>query len=182
MRTATVDTRARAIGVVADTHGLLRPEALRALRGSDLIIHAGDVGTPEVLEGLREIAPVVVVRGNTDRGRWAASLPERVTLRAAPFTIGIAHDVTTLGRDVDAAGLDVVIAGHSHRPSLARRGRRLLLNPGSIGPRRFTLPVALARLRVDARALRIAMLELDVTSGGAARIVRRSTLRPALAG
>jgi len=140
-----VDAR---IGVISDTHGLLRPEAIRALRGVDRIIHAGDVGSPEVLAGLRALAPVTVVRGNNDRGAWARALHETVTLRVAGARIHVLHDVKELALDPVGARVDVVIAGHSHTPTLATRDGVLFLNPGSAGPRRFTLPVTVARLAV----------------------------------
>jgi uncharacterized protein len=136
------------IGVIADTHGLLRPEACRALRGVSLIIHAGDVGAVEVLDGLRAIAPVTAVRGNNDRGAWARTLPARARLEVAGARILVVHDVRLLPRDVAALGVQLVIAGHSHRPMTGERDGVLFLNPGSAGPRRFTLPVSVARLRV----------------------------------
>jgi putative phosphoesterase len=157
--TATV----RTIGVISDTHGLVRPEALAALRCADLIVHAGDVGSPEVLARLREIAPVVAVRGNNDRGAWARRLPERVTLEVNGRRLHVLHDAKTLDLDPVAAGLDVVIAGHSHRPRIERRHGVLFLNPGSAGPRRFRLPVALARLRVDGSHFDAEIVELSVT-------------------
>jgi putative phosphoesterase len=139
----------RLVGVISDTHGLLRPEALDALRGVDLIVHAGDIGGPEVLARLREIAPVTAVRGNNDRGPWAEALPETDVVDVDGRLLYVLHDVKTLDLDPAAAGFHAVIAGHSHRPSVEQRGRVLFLNPGSAGPRRFTLPIALARLCVD---------------------------------
>jgi uncharacterized protein len=150
----------RRVGVISDTHGLLRPEAMQALAGSDLIVHAGDVGGPEVLDRLRELASVVAVRGNNDRDRWARVLPERVTVDIAGWRVCLVHDVNTLGLDPAAAGLDAVIAGHSHRPRVEWCDGVLFLNPGSAGPRRFALPVAVARLRVDGPRLDAEILEL----------------------
>jgi hypothetical protein len=139
------------IGVISDTHGLLRPEALRALRGVDLIVHAGDVGTPDVLDGLRAIAPVVAVRGNNDRGAWARALRETETFTLAGVRVHVVHDVKELGRV--PAGVGAVIAGHSHRPAATTRAGVLFLNPGSAGPRRFTLPISVATLSLrDGRA------------------------------
>ena len=132
------------IGVISDTHGLVRPEALRALRGVDLIVHAGDVGEAEVLDALRAIARVVAVRGNNDRGRWASGLHETETFWVAGVRLHVIHDVKELGRV--PAGVGAVIAGHSHRPTILRRDGVLFLNPGSAGPRRFTLPVSVATL------------------------------------
>lgn len=136
------------IGVISDTHGLIRPEALRALGSADLIIHAGDVGTPEVLSALGNIARVVAVRGNTDRGPWATALPLEETLEIGGILLHVVHDIEHLSLDPAAAGVRAVIHGHSHRPSAERRHGVLFLNPGSAGPRRFTLPVTVALLSI----------------------------------
>src|SRR5712692_9703424 len=143
-----VGKRARAatpgavVGVISDTHGLLRPEAVAALAGVDVIFHAGDIGSAAVLEALRQIAPIIAVRGNNDRESWAASLPEIVKTDVGGIRLCVVHDIKHLGGDPASEGVDVVISGHSHRPSVERRARLLLLNPGSAGPRRFTLPVS----------------------------------------
>jgi len=150
------------IGVVSDTHGLLRPEALRRLRGVDRIIHAGDVGTPEVLDTLETIAPVTAVRGNNDRGAWARALPETATLMVEAARLYVLHDVKTLTVDPGRAALAAVIAGHSHMPSAIDRDGVLFLNPGSIGPRRFTLPIAMALLTVRGAVVRARIVYLDV--------------------
>jgi len=152
--------RATIVGIVSDTHGLLRPEALAALAGVDLIVHAGDIGSPAVLERLRELAPVVAVRGNNDRERWAAPLPEVVVTDVGGVRLCVVHDLKELRRDPAREGIRVVISGHSHQPSIARRERLLLLNPGSAGPRRFTLPVTVARLRVAASGVRAEIVHL----------------------
>jgi hypothetical protein len=136
------------IGVISDTHGLLRPEALEVLRGASHILHAGDIGTPAILTELARIAPVTAIRGNVDHGNWAAALPDTLTIRAAGLLVHLAHDVRTLDPQVLPQGADVVVFGHSHRPSVARRGSTLFLNPGSAGPRRFRLPVTVATLFV----------------------------------
>lgn len=141
------------IGVISDTHGLLRPEALEALRKSDLIIHAGDIGKPEVIEALKSIAPVVAIRGNNDKDNWARRFPETAVVKVGKVRIYIIHDVKELEIDPAAAGFRVVISGHSHRPSVVERGGVLFLNPGSAGPRRFTLPVAIARLQVREKSV-----------------------------
>jgi len=151
------------VGVISDTHGLLRPEAVAALAGVDVIVHAGDIGSAAVLEALRQIAPVIAVRGNNDRESWAASLPEIVKTKVGGIRLCVVHDLKHLGRDPASAGVDVVISGHSHRPSVERRARLLLLNPGSAGPGRFTLPVAVARLHVGPAGLRAEIVELDAT-------------------
>jgi putative phosphoesterase len=150
------------IGVISDTHGLLRPEAVRALRGVDLIVHAGDVGTPEVLSGLRAIARVVAVRGNNDRGAWARTLRETVTFVVAGARVHVVHDVKELALDPAKARIDVVIAGHSHRPTITERDGVLYLNPGSAGPRRFTLPVSMATLSLAAAGPRARIVALRV--------------------
>lgn len=138
----------RRLGVISDTHGLIRPEALALLAGCELIVHAGDVGKPEVLAELRKIAPVVAVRGNNDRGDWAKSLAETEVLEFAGLYLYVLHDLHELDLDPAAAGFRVVISGHSHRPEITYRGGVLYLNPGSAGPRRFKLPVSLALLEV----------------------------------
>jgi putative phosphoesterase len=149
-----------AIGVISDTHGLLRPGALAALRGSDHILHAGDIGDRAILAALAAIAPVTAVRGNNDRDAWADDLPETVLVDLAGTRVRVIHDVNTLAAAADTAA--VIISGHSHRPSLAHRGGVLYLNPGSAGPRRFSLPVALARLEVEAGAApRARIITLD---------------------
>ncbi len=138
----------RTIGVISDTHGLVRPEVVRALDGCELIIHAGDVGKSEVLEELREIAPVVAVRGNVDAGRWAKSLPSSEVVEVAGHLLYVLHDLSALDLDPCVAGFRVVISGHSHEPAAQEREGVLYLNPGSAGPRRFDLPICLARLDV----------------------------------
>jgi uncharacterized protein len=140
----------------------VRPEALEALRGVDLILHAGDVGGPEVLEALRSIAPVVAVRGNNDRGRWASKLPVRRTLCVGSAKIHLLHDRKDLDLDVMRARIRLVVSGHSHRPSIHEERGVMFVNPGSAGPRRFTLPVAVARCeiaqdRIEARLVRLSV-------------------------
>ena len=154
--------RPQTIGVISDTHGLVRPQAVEALRGSDLIVHAGDVGHPAVLEALRALAPLVAVRGNNDRGAWAESLSATEVVEVAGLSLYVLHDLAELDVDPKAAGFHAVIAGHSHQPKLERRGGVLYLNPGSAGPRRFRLPVALARVRVSAAGVDAELVELAV--------------------
>src|SRR5262245_52817274 len=129
------------VGLISDTHGLLRPEALAALAGVDLIVHAGDIGSPVILDALGAIAPVVAVRGNNDHEPWAASVPEIATTTIGGVRLCVIHDLKTLRGDVAAQGADVIVSGHSHRPGVERRRGVLLVNPGSAGPRRFTLPI-----------------------------------------
>jgi uncharacterized protein len=148
------------IGVISDTHGLLRPQALMALEGSELIIHAGDVGTPEILDALRSLAPVVAVRGNVDH--WAADLPGTAVAEIGTVRLYVLHDVNALDLNPSAAGFSAVISGHSHQPSVERRDGVLYLNPGSAGPRRFKLPVTLTLLDVRENELDARLVELDV--------------------
>jgi putative phosphoesterase len=143
-----VTARVVRVGVISDTHGLLRPQAKEALRGSDLIIHAGDVCGFEVVEELRGIAPVTAVRGNNDHDPWGSRLPETATVEAGRVRMHVLHDLHTLAIDPAAEGMAVVVAGHSHEPRRERRNGVLYFNPGSAGPRRFRLPVTVGRLLV----------------------------------
>ncbi|MGK3991679.1 metallophosphoesterase family protein [Sorangium sp. So ce1024] len=152
--------REHRIGVISDTHGLVRPEALAALAGSELILHAGDVGGPEVLAALAAIAPVTAVRGNNDSGRWADGLPERTTVRVGDATLLMLHDVKELDLDPGEAALSAVVAGHSHRPAIREHGGVLYLNPGSAGPRRFKLPLSVARVIVRGAAVMAEIVEI----------------------
>lgn len=136
------------IGVIADTHGLLRPEALDALRGCDRLLHLGDIGPQSLLEHLRELAPLDVIRGNNDTDDWAEAVPETLLLELGGLRLYLIHDLKRLAIDPAAAGIDVVLAGHSHKPLNEVRDGVLYLNPGSAGPRRFKLPVALAILDI----------------------------------
>jgi len=150
------------IGVISDTHGLLRPEAARALEGSERIIHGGDVGDPEILAELERIAPVSAVRGNVDRGALARDLPATEVVPAGDALLYVLHDLATLDLDPAAAGFGAVIYGHSHQPSVELRNGVLYLNPGAAGPRRFNLPVSVARLRVTGSRLDAEIVQLDV--------------------
>ncbi len=136
------------IGLISDTHGLLREQALRALRDSEMIVHAGDVGAPEILDSLRALAPVVVVRGNVDTAGWAQTLPVTAVADAGAVQIYVLHDVKTLDLDPAAAGFHVVVSGHSHKFGRSERSGVLYINPGSAGPRRFQLPITVARLNL----------------------------------
>lgn len=137
------------IGLVSDTHGLLRPEVLEFLRGSDHIVHAGDICQPGVLAALGELAPLTAVRGNNDRGAWAGTLRASELLRFEGIRVHVVHDLKELAIDPAAAGVQVVVTGHSHKPKVERRGTVLYVNPGSAGPRRFKLPIAAGELVVD---------------------------------
>jgi putative phosphoesterase len=153
------------IGVISDTHGLIRQEALEALKESELIIHAGDIGNPQVIESLRKIAPVVAVRGNMDQGPWAQFLPKYEIIQVAQTWFYVIHDINELDLDPAAAGFSAVIYGHSHHPSIQARKGVLLLNPGSAGPRRFKLPVNVALIFLKDGILEPRLIELAITTG-----------------
>ena len=148
------------IGLISDTHGLLRPEAVDVLRGSDFIVHAGDIGE-DVLEPLATIAPVTAVRGNNDRAPWAERIAETEQLRFGEITLHVLHDLNDLAIDPKAAGVDVVITGHSHRPRIERRSGVLYVNPGSAGPVRFKLPVSVALMQISGKDVTARIVELD---------------------
>jgi len=150
----------KTIGLISDTHGLLRPQALRALEGSDLIIHAGDVGDPEILETLKTLAPVFAVRGNVDTDAWALALPETEVIETGAATIYVLHDVHALDLDPVAAGFHIIVSGHSHKPARTEHGGVLFLNPGSAGPRRFDLPVTVVRLDLGQKPWNVAFIDL----------------------
>jgi putative phosphoesterase len=154
--------RVHTVGVISDTHGLVRPEALAALAGVERIVHAGDIGAPDVLDALGRIAPVTAVRGNNDRERWAADIPETDVLEIGAVSLYVLHDLHELDLDPRAAGFAAVIAGHSHQPRMEERDGVLYLNPGSAGPRRFKLPISLARLTVTGGHLRAELVTLDI--------------------
>ena len=151
------------IGLISDTHGLLRPDALTALKGSDLIIHAGDVGKPGIIEQLRAVAPVVAVRGNVDKGPWASQLPVTAVAEGLSVLIYVLHDIQHLDIDPAAAEFKIVVSGHSHKPSHTERSGVIYLNPGSAGPRRFQLPITVAR--VDLRQLPWSVEFIDLADG-----------------
>ena len=150
------------VGIILDTHGLVRPEAVRALKGSELLIPAGDIGNPQVIEQLHEIAPTFVVRGNNDRGAWAADLPVTQVVEVGELLFYVLHEISQLDVDPAVAGFAAVVSGHSHQPSIQFRDGVLYLNPGSAGPRRFSLPVAVARVHVSGRQMRPEIVELRV--------------------
>ncbi|MBI5482112.1 MAG: metallophosphoesterase family protein [Deltaproteobacteria bacterium] len=149
------------IGVISDTHGRLRPAALEALAGVDLIIHAGDVGAPEILKELAAIAPVTAVRGNVDRGHWANRLPRTAVVEAGGARIYVLHDAAAIDLDPQAAGFAVVVTGHTHRAAMREQDGILYFNPGSAGPRRFGLPVTVGRLTVSGGKVRGEIVALE---------------------
>ena len=148
------------VGLISDTHGLLRPEATEFLRGSDFIVHGGDIGDPAVLTELNAIAPVTAVRGNNDTGAWARSIPETAVLRVGEVSVYVLHNLAGLDLDPAGAGFQVVVSGHSHRPSVERRDGVLYVNPGSAGPRRFKLPVSAAELEIRGASVKARLREL----------------------
>ncbi len=137
------------IGLISDTHGMLRPQALAALAGSDHLIHAGDIGDASILDELRRLAPVTAVRGNNDRGPWARDLPDDAVVELGGLLLYVLHDMLDLSVDLVVGGFAAVVTGHSHKPTVDRRSGVLLVNPGSAGPRRFTLPISVGRLWIE---------------------------------
>jgi putative phosphoesterase len=156
------------VGVISDTHGLLRRVALAALHGSDVIIHAGDVGRAELIDELRAVAPVHAVRGNVDKGHWAMSLPMTAHVEAGGIMIHVLHDISQLDFDPAPAGFAAVVFGHSHKPSIETRGGVLYLNPGAAGPKRFSLPISVARVRVVGQRMHPEIVTLEVKGRAAA--------------
>ena len=152
----------KTIGVISDTHGVLRPEAVKALRGVDLIIHAGDVGRSDILDALRQMAPVFAVRGNIDYEEWARALPLTARVQVDQYLLYVLHDVQQLSLTPEVHGIAAVISGHSHKPAIEHRRGVLYLNPGSAGPRRFHLPVSVALIRITARGLQPKIIQLKV--------------------
>ena len=152
----------RLVGLISDTHGLLRPEAVRALQGSDLIIHAGDIGRAAILEALRAVAPVTAVRGNIDKGVWAYALPKYEVIEIDQVSVYVIHDIEELDIDPHAAGFRVVVSGHSHQPSIRDRDGIIFVNPGSAGPRRFNLPVSMALMYLQDKSVEVRLLPLEV--------------------
>lgn len=150
------------IGLISDTHKLVRPQALEFLAGCELIVHAGDMVTPDVLAALRAIAPVVAVRGNNDRGDWASALPEVARVRVGLVELLVVHDLSALALDPAAEGVRVVVSGHSHKPKVEQRGEVWFVNPGSAGPRRFSLPVSVGEVVVEGDGVRVRVVELVV--------------------
>jgi putative phosphoesterase len=150
------------VGIISDTHGLLRPEALKALQGAQHILHAGDVGDPAILDALRAIAPVTAIRGNVDDGGKCSHLPSTELTEFGGHNIYMLHDVNKLDLNPETAGVSAVVFGHSHQPLIESRRGVLFLNPGSAGPRRFTLPVTIAWMHIEAAGLSARIVHLDV--------------------
>jgi len=150
------------VGLISDTHGLLRPEALDSLRGSDFIVHAGDIGHAGIIEQLSELAPVTAVRGNNDRGAWAAALHDTELLAIGEASLYAIHDLAQLDLDPAAAGIHAVVSGPSHQPGIAERNGVVYVNPGSAGPRRFRLPVSIGKLTVEGVTIQPRLITLSV--------------------
>ena len=148
------------IGIISDTHGLLRPAAIKQLAGADHIIHAGDIGAPEVIEGLRRIAPTTAIKGNIDTGEWALDYPDTELVALGGRAFYVLHNLKEIKLDPAASGIDVIISGHSHRPKIETKNGVLYLNPGSAGPRRFKLPIAFAIVALTDRAILPRILEI----------------------
>jgi len=161
------------IGLISDTHGLLRPEASSFLRGCDHIVHAGDIGSPEILEELSAIAPTTAVRGNNDKGQWAEALAETELLQLGTVCLYVLHDLSQLAIDPQAAGVGVVVSGHSHQPVMRERNGVLCVNPGSAGPRRFKLPIAVGELLIARRSITPRIVELGAQMAAKGRRRRR---------
>lgn len=150
------------IGLISDTHGLLRPEALAALQDCEHIVHAGDIGKPEILDALRELAPLTVVRGNNDEGLdWAAELPQQAVLQLGGVGLYVVHELAHVPAQLPE-GVRAVVTGHSHKPLIENRDGRLWVNPGSAGPRRFKLPISVARLHIDGNSVHAELVMLAV--------------------
>lgn len=158
-----MNPHAKQIGLISDTHGLLRKEALDALRGSDLILHAGDIGKPEILDELRKLAPVVAIRGNVDTSPWAKKLNETELVETAAANFYLIHNINELDVIPSAAGIHIVLFGHSHQPARYEKGGVLYINPGSAGPRRFNLPISLARLSLTAKPWSVDFITLKTS-------------------
>ncbi len=155
---------AKKIGLISDTHGLLRPEAIAALQGSELILHAGDVGKPEILEELNKLAPTIAIRGNVDTALWCSVLPATQLVELASANIYVLHNVGELDLNPAAAGIQIVLYGHSHQPTQSEKDGVLYINPGSAGPRRFNLPISLARIDLGANPWDITFITLSGAS------------------
>ncbi len=162
IREHTVRLKRGKIGLIADTHGLLRPEALAALNSSELIIHAGDIGKLEVLDALNRVAPVLAIRGNNDRGAWAEGIPDVLNLRVNGIKLQVIHNVLEIAAEPCSSGIAAVISGHSHKPGISKQDEVLYVNPGSAGPRRFKLPIAVGMIFISENNLRGTIIELQI--------------------
>ncbi|HEY2465624.1 MAG TPA: metallophosphoesterase family protein [Steroidobacteraceae bacterium] len=155
--------KALRVGIVSDTHGLLRPETKIFAGACDYIIHGGDIGSPAILDQLSALAPLIAVKGNNDRQTWAAHLPETEMIRVGGVFVYVIHDISQLDIDPHAAGVQVIVSGHSHKPLIEKRDGVLYINPGSCGPKRFTLPISMGEMIVDGTKVRVRTVELIQT-------------------
>jgi putative phosphoesterase len=162
MTETTMSEKRITLGVISDTHGLLRPEAVAALSGSERILHAGDVGAPEIIEALAQIASVTAIRGNVDTAAWARSLPDTEAIEIGGVSIYVLHDLGQLDLKPEVAGFRVVVYGHSHRPKIEEKNGVLYFNPGSAGPRRFDLPVSVGKLTIEGKRVWAELMELKI--------------------
>ena len=160
MAPRTLDAGRLRIGLISDTHGLLRPDALDHLRGCHHIVHGGDIGSPRILEALAALAPLTAVRGNNDRDDWARHVPETAVVQCGAVRLYVIHDLSELAIDAAVEGVRVVVTGHSHQPRVEERGGVLYVNPGSAGPRRFRLPIAVGELVVEGERVEPRIVEL----------------------
>jgi putative phosphoesterase len=149
------------LGIISDTHGLLRPQAVAFLRGCDRILHGGDIGNAEILARLSAIAPVTAIRGNNDKGAWAEAIPETEFFEFSGISVYAIHDLSQLDIEPSAAGIRIVVSGHSHKPLIERRDGIFFVNPGSAGPRRFKLPISVADVLIEGSAISPRIVELD---------------------
>ncbi|MCP4294687.1 MAG: metallophosphoesterase family protein [Proteobacteria bacterium] len=163
IRNQSVADNVKTIGVISDTHGLLRPEAFEALQGVDLIFHTGDIGGPDVLEALEQIAPLQVVRGNCDGSGWSSDLPVSQLINVNGFHFYLLHNLGMLDLDLESAGVSAVISGHSHQPKISKVENVLFVNPGSAGPRRFDYPVSVAKLTLQDGAIHPELIMLNIS-------------------
>jgi len=154
-----IDSSVATLGLISDTHGRLRPEALTVLRGCNQIIHAGDIGDREILDSLSELAPIVAIKGNIDRG-WTASLPETAILEWQRTRIYVLHNLKALDIALTEARIQIVVSGHSHKPAISERSGVLFINPGTAGPQRFRLPITVARLNLTSRIFEVSIINL----------------------
>ena len=162
MRQHTIKLKRGRIGLISDTHGLLRPEALAALKRAELIIHAGDIGKLEVIEALDHVAPVLAIRGNNDGEGWAKGIPDVLNLQVNGVKLQVIHNVHEIAADPRASGIEAVISGHSHKPAVRKIDEVLYVNPGSAGPRRFKLPIAVGMIYISGEKLRASITELQI--------------------
>ncbi len=161
-RSGKLDSKSYLVGVISDTHGLLRPEAEKYLKGSDLIIHAGDIGSVEIVNKLKKLAPVKTIRGNIDKDKWTEEFPETLDLKIRNIRLFVIHNIKDLEFNHEKKKYDLIISGHSHKPSIKEENGVIFLNPGSAGKRRFNLPISIAKLKIKENKISAKIIELNV--------------------